>query len=172
MEAGIRTVADFLLALPFRYEDRRRYASVASLEWERPTTVLVHFQGVRSTRMRRGLLRVEAVADDGTGAVRVVWHNRYPSFAKALAAEGRRAAELLPVRKDSINGALVAEYLAVTYAWTGEKDAAIEQLSTVVKVPGDVSYGQLRLHPFWDSLRDDPRFEQIVASLAPVEVPR
>ena len=46
--------------------------------------------------------------------------------------EGRRAAELLPVRKDSINGALVAEYLAVTYAWTGEKDAAIEQLSTVV----------------------------------------
>ena len=35
--------------------------------------------------MRRGLLRVEAVADDGTGAVRVVWHNRYPSVAKALA---------------------------------------------------------------------------------------
>jgi ATP-dependent DNA helicase RecG len=40
--------------------------------------------------MRRGMLRIEAVADDGTGAVRVVWHNRYPSFAKAL--EGRRAA--------------------------------------------------------------------------------
>ena len=33
---------------------------------------------------------MEAVADDGSGAVRVVWHNRYPSFAKAL--EGRRAA--------------------------------------------------------------------------------
>src|SRR5262245_57232135 len=42
--------------------------------------------------MRRGMFRVEAVADDGTGAVRVVWHNRYPSFAKALAAEGRTAA--------------------------------------------------------------------------------
>jgi hypothetical protein len=40
--------------------------------------------------MRRGTLRIEAVADDGTGAVRVVWHNRYPSFAKAL--EGKRAA--------------------------------------------------------------------------------
>ncbi len=88
----MKTVADFLLALPFRYEDRRRFASVASLEWDRPVTVLVRFQGVRSTRMRRGLLRVEAVADDGTGAVRVVWHNRYPSFAKALAAEGRHAA--------------------------------------------------------------------------------
>ncbi len=85
-------MADFLLALPFRYEDRRRYATVASLEWERPATVLVRFHGVRSTRMRRGMLRVEAVADDGTGAVRIVWHNRDPSFAKALAAEGRRAA--------------------------------------------------------------------------------
>ncbi len=84
------TVADFLLALPFRYEDRRQFATVAGLEWERPATILVRFQGVRSIRMRRGLLRVEAVADDGTGAVRVVWHNRYPSFAKALA--GKRAA--------------------------------------------------------------------------------
>jgi ATP-dependent DNA helicase RecG len=91
-EAGVRTIADFLLALPFRYEDRRHFATIASLEWERPATVLVHFQGVRSFRMRRGLFRVEAVADDGTGAVRVVWHNRYPSFSKALAAEGRRAA--------------------------------------------------------------------------------
>ncbi len=76
--------------MPFRYEDRRHFATVASLEWDRPATVLVHFQGVRSVRMRRGFLRVEAVADDGTGAVRVVWHNRYPSFAKALA--GKRAA--------------------------------------------------------------------------------
>lgn len=88
--AGIHTVADLLLAVPFRYEDRRHFASLASLSWGIPATSLVRFQGVRSTRMRRGLLRVEAVADDGSGAVRVVWHNRYPSFAKAL--EGRRAA--------------------------------------------------------------------------------
>lgn len=81
--------------------------------------------------------------------------------------EGRRAVELLPVSKDSINGALVAEYLAVTYAWVDEKDLAIEQLRAVTQVPGDVSYGQLRLHPFWDALRGDPRFEEIVASQAP-----
>src|SRR6185369_1612223 len=90
--AGFATVADLLLALPFRYEDRRRFSSVADLAWGEPATLLVRFGGVRSFRMRRGNLRVEAVADDGTGAVRVVWHNRYPSFAKALAAEGRRAA--------------------------------------------------------------------------------
>lgn len=81
--------------------------------------------------------------------------------------EGRRAVELLPVSKDSINGLLVAEYLAVTYAWTGEKDAALDQLSAVAQLPGDVSYGQLLLHPFWDVLRDDPRFDKILAALAP-----
>ena len=83
--------------------------------------------------------------------------------------EGRRAVELLPLDKDSINGALAIEYLAVTYAWLGEADKAIEQLRRAATIPSDVSYGQLRLHPFWDSLRGDPRFEQIVASLAPKE---
>lgn len=63
---------------------------MAGLEWGKEATVLVRFQGVRSVRMRRGTLRVEAIADDGTGAVRVVWHNRYPSFAKAL-SESRAA---------------------------------------------------------------------------------
>jgi ATP-dependent DNA helicase RecG len=87
---GFTTVADFLLAIPFRYEDRRHFSSIASLAWDKPATLLVRFHGVKSSRMRRGTLRIEAVADDGTGAVRVVWHNRYPSFAKAL--EGRRAA--------------------------------------------------------------------------------
>ncbi len=78
-------MADFLLALPFRYEDRRHYARVADLCWGEPATLRVAFHGVRAVRMRRGLLRIEAVADDGTGAVRVIWHNRYPSFVKALA---------------------------------------------------------------------------------------
>ncbi len=34
--------------------------------------------------MRRGLLRIEGIASDDTGSTRVVWHNRYPSFAEAL----------------------------------------------------------------------------------------
>jgi serine/threonine-protein kinase len=81
--------------------------------------------------------------------------------------EGRRAVELLPVTKDSITGALLVQYLAIIYAWTGEKDLAFEQLNTAVKLPGYLSYGQLRLHPYWEPLRGDSRFDQIVASLAP-----
>lgn len=85
-EAGVRTVADFLLALPFRYEDRRRYTTVEALHPGEPATLLVRLAGIRATRMRRGGMRVEAAADDGTGAIRIVWHNRYPSFAKAAEA--------------------------------------------------------------------------------------
>jgi len=88
-EAGVSTVGDFLLALPFRYEDRSRFATVAGLVPFESATLQVRLSSVRTTRMRRGTLRIEAVADDGTGAVRVVWHNRYPSFAKG--AEGASA---------------------------------------------------------------------------------
>jgi tetratricopeptide (TPR) repeat protein len=81
--------------------------------------------------------------------------------------EGGRACELLPIAKDSINGAEMMKYLAVIYAWTGEKDRAIEQVSATLQVPGDLSYGQLKLHPYWESLQGDPRFEKIVAAIAP-----
>jgi TolB-like protein/class 3 adenylate cyclase len=81
--------------------------------------------------------------------------------------EGRRAVELLPVEKDAINGPLMIEYLAMIAAWVGDKDLACKQLATAIRYPSTVSYGQLKLLPFWDPLRGDPRFEKIVASLAP-----
>ena len=83
--------------------------------------------------------------------------------------EAQRGVELFPAEKDSLNGALAIEYLAVTYAWTGETDLALEALKKASTIPSDISYGQLRLHPFWDSLRGDPRFDQIVASLGPAK---
>jgi hypothetical protein len=61
----------------------------------------------------------------------------------------------------------LAVNLAKIYAWIGEKDLAIEQIAAVERVPNDLSYGLLKLDPIWDPLRGDPRFEKIVASLAP-----
>jgi TolB-like protein/class 3 adenylate cyclase/Flp pilus assembly protein TadD len=81
--------------------------------------------------------------------------------------EGRRAVELLPVEKDAINGPLMIEYLAMIAAWVGDKDLACKQLAIAIRPPSTVSYGQLKLKPYWDPLRGDPRFEKIVASLAP-----
>jgi tetratricopeptide (TPR) repeat protein len=80
---------------------------------------------------------------------------------------GRAAVELLPTEKDAVDGPLLQGYLAVVYGWTGEIDLAIEQLAAATSVPSYWSYGNLKLHPYWDPLRGDPRFEQIVASLAP-----
>ena len=81
--------------------------------------------------------------------------------------EGRRAVELLPLEKDSINGVLMIQYLAMIAAWVGEKDLAFEQLALSARTPNGATYGELKLDPFWDPLRGDPRFEKIVASLAP-----
>jgi len=81
--------------------------------------------------------------------------------------EGRRAADVMPPSKDSINGAHIMRLLAVIYAWVGEKDLAIDQLQRTAQIPGGLNYGHLRLWPHWDPLRGDPRFEKIVASLAP-----
>jgi tetratricopeptide (TPR) repeat protein len=76
--------------------------------------------------------------------------------------EGRRACDLMPMSIDAVDGVAFAANLAQIYGWMGEKDLAIEQLSAVLKVPTDVHYGELLLHPFWDSLRGDPRFEKLV----------
>jgi tetratricopeptide (TPR) repeat protein len=83
--------------------------------------------------------------------------------------EGRRAVELVPVEKDALVGPTMIKYLAMIAAWTGDKDLAFEQLAIAIRPPSTVSYGQLKLLPFWDPLRGDPRFEKIVASLAPKE---
>jgi TolB-like protein/Tfp pilus assembly protein PilF/predicted Ser/Thr protein kinase len=84
--------------------------------------------------------------------------------------EGRRAVELIPMEKDAIVGAQMITYLAMIAGWVGEKDLACEQLAIAIRYPAadsPLSYGELKLMPWWDSLRGDPRFEKIVASLAP-----
>ena len=84
--------------------------------------------------------------------------------------EGRRAIALMPLEKDVNNGSLVLQYFAITAAWAGEKELALQQLETGLRAPAAsqmLSYGALKLLPFWDPLRGDPRFEKIVASLAP-----
>jgi serine/threonine-protein kinase len=83
--------------------------------------------------------------------------------------EGRRAVELLPAQKDPINGIAIVKYLAMIAAWVGDNHLACEQLAVAVRPPSRLTYGQLKLLPFWDPLRGDPRFEKLVASLAPKE---
>ena len=77
----------------------------------------------------------------------------------------------MPIATDSLNGPHNIASLALVYAWTGERDAALEQLEKVATLPGfgpdpglDATYGNLLLNPCWDSLRSDPRFDKIIAA--------
>jgi serine/threonine protein kinase/Flp pilus assembly protein TadD len=83
--------------------------------------------------------------------------------------EGRRAIELSPVENDSIQGSQMLVYFAVIAAWVDEKDTALQYLAANGQSYGGqtvASYGALKLLPFWDALRGDPQFEEMVASLS------
>ena len=105
--------------------------------------------------------------------------NAYAVLSQIDAALGRKeeavhealkACELLPISKDARIGSGLIMNLAIVYGWIGDKDRAFEQLAISARLPSGVTYGSLKLDPQWDPLRDDPRFEQIVASLAPKSV--
>jgi tetratricopeptide (TPR) repeat protein len=82
--------------------------------------------------------------------------------------EARQAVQLLPISKDAVNAPYLIANLALVYAWTGERDLALEQLKKVATIPGtfetQVTYGDLRFNPRWDDLRADPRFDEIVVA--------
>jgi TolB-like protein len=86
--------------------------------------------------------------------------------------EARQAVELMSIAKDSLNGPTWVANLALVYAWSGERDAALGQLEKVATLPGfgligagpSATYGDLLLNPCWDDLRGDPRFDKIVAA--------
>jgi len=82
--------------------------------------------------------------------------------------EGRRAMELRPISEDAVDGAFIAYYVAMVYALANQPDLAFEQLNSLIKIPGgELNYGDLKTAPAWDPLRKDPRFDKLLAELAP-----
>ena len=87
-----------------------------------------------------------------------------PNYAQALCAigmidaalgnkeeaiqEGKQAVKLLPVTTDSIEGSQLMQYLSAIYAWTGQRDLALQELRALTAIPGYVSYGSLKLTPY------------------------
>jgi serine/threonine protein kinase/tetratricopeptide (TPR) repeat protein len=82
-------------------------------------------------------------------------------------AEAQRAVEMLPISKDVMDGPGILMNLAVVYAWTDEPDLAFEKLGLLTRTPHGIYYGQLKLERLWDPLRADPRFDKLLAQLAP-----
>jgi TolB-like protein/class 3 adenylate cyclase/Tfp pilus assembly protein PilF len=85
--------------------------------------------------------------------------------------EARLAVELQPTEKDPLTRAELIKYLAIVYAWTGKEELGLNQLKVALQMPCPISPGQLRLHPYWDALRGNRRFEELVAeSATPVAI--
>ena len=83
-------------------------------------------------------------------------------------SEGEQATKLLPIEKDAVDGARILLRLAAVYAQAGDTSRALDLLEQAAKIPLDtLNYGTLKLDDVWDSLRGNPRFEKILASLAP-----
>jgi serine/threonine protein kinase/Tfp pilus assembly protein PilF len=82
-------------------------------------------------------------------------------------SEANQAAEMTPISKDVFDGPGIAMNLAVVYAWTDEADLALQKLELLTKMPFGIFYGQLKGDPYWDPLRKDPRFDKLLAELAP-----
>jgi tetratricopeptide (TPR) repeat protein len=133
-------------------------------------------------RLRRdSTAEVDALSRAQTELNRML--DRHPTYAEALSvlglvkaalgdkqqaiAAGEQAAELLPINKDARCGEIILENLALTYALVGKKDKAFAQLDRIMHVPGNMNYGDFLLNPRWDPLRDDPRFEKLLAAFAP-----
>jgi hypothetical protein len=82
--------------------------------------------------------------------------------------EGQRAVEMRPISEDAVEGPLIAASVAAVYAWANQSDFAFEQLNILIKTPSFwFNYGDLKTNPDWDPLRKDPRFNKLLAELAP-----
>ena len=137
----------------------------ASLRWERAAKLLC--------------VRLDSIGDVlmTTPAIRALKESRADRRITVLTSRaGAAIARLVPeiddvivydapwVKSPDANG---IEDLAIIAAWGSEKDLACQQLGIALKLPGTLSYGQLKLLPYWDPLRGYPPFEKIVQSLAP-----
>ena len=82
-------------------------------------------------------------------------------------AEAKRAVEMMPILQDALDGPSLELNLAVVYGWTGETDLAFEYLNRLAKMPYGLYYNDLKLRPYFEPLRSDPRFEKLLTELAP-----
>jgi tetratricopeptide (TPR) repeat protein len=81
--------------------------------------------------------------------------------------EAKRAVEILPVSRDAVSGPGILINLAVVYAWTDELNLAFQTLGSLTKMPAGIFYGSLKFEPYFDPLRNDPRFAELLVDLTP-----
>jgi len=74
-----------------------------------------------------------------------------------------RAMEMLPVSRDASHGQIVLVASAEIYGMVGDAGRAVPLIERSLAIPSYQQRPALRLDPKWDSIRSDPRFQQLIA---------
>jgi TolB-like protein/cytochrome c-type biogenesis protein CcmH/NrfG len=147
---------------------REFFTGVIAQGLANPTTAQTAFMAARD----RAAAMVAERPDDAKALIILAEIDaRLGRKAEAI-REGEDASKLLPMSKDAFDGPDILARLAGVLAQVGENNRALDLLEQVTKMPGAPSltrpcYGRLKLDEVWDPLRGDPRFQKILASLAP-----
>ena len=76
----------------------------------------------------------------------------------------QRSLEIMPLETDALIAPRTELRFAEVMAIAGDREAALQNLKEIVKLPFALFYGDLKLSPIWDGIRDDPRFAAILDS--------
>lgn len=76
---------------------------------------------------------------------------------------GQSGAEIIPVSVDALTGSNILIDLVYIYTWTGEYDHAIDMIEYLLSIPSGITISLLQLNPYYNPLRDHPRFQKLVA---------
>ena len=78
----------------------------------------------------------------------------------------RQAVEILPPSVDAVLGPSCEMRLAQVLVMIGDRDGAFDELGKLVKLAFGLNHGDLKLNPMWDDLRNDSRFDRLLAESA------
>ena len=89
--------------------------------------------------------------------------------ADSAISEGKKGIALQPTSEDPFEGPERQEQMAQIYALLGNADEAIPILKHLLHTssPTEITPELMRINPIWDSIRNDPRFQELVAEKKP-----
>ena len=107
--------------------------------------------------------QVQDAPEDGQRRVLLGLTLAYLGRRDEAEREGLRGVALAPVSRDAYIGPYTQLQLVRIYLLNGEPDKALDRLEPLLRVPFYLSAGWLRLDPTFQPLRDNPRFQQLLA---------
>jgi TolB-like protein/Flp pilus assembly protein TadD len=109
--------------------------------------------------------RVKERPDDTFAMTQLAWiYLALGRNADALRV-AQKAAELMPIEKDTLTGAYFQTGLAQIEARAGAPEEAVKRLRHLLSIPAGqvVSIARLKIDPVWDPIRDRPDFQQLLS---------